>query len=157
MALIRIYSKGEVMILFYLDHRSPIPIYVQLQDQVKQAVVGGVLRRGEQLPSVRELAGRLAVNPNTIARAYLELEREGFIETLRGRGTFVAEVKALAPSMRRLRISGAVDNLLREAARLGMARNEIEQVFAERIAMIFDDSERKGLDVNECDHNQRSK
>ncbi|HHW99476.1 MAG TPA: GntR family transcriptional regulator, partial [Firmicutes bacterium] len=75
--------------MFYLDHRSPIPIYVQLQNQVKQAIAGGVLAPGEQLPSVRELAGRLAVNPNTIARAYQELEREGLIETLRGRGTFV--------------------------------------------------------------------
>ncbi len=139
--------------LFYLDHRSPIPIYVQLQNQIKQAVAGGVLKKGDQLPSVRELAGRLAVNPNTIVRAYQELEREELIETLRGRGTFVAEVKALAPPARRLKISEALDNLLREARRLGMSSHELEQVFAERMAVIFDDSVRKGRDKDECDYN----
>lgn len=140
------------MNLFYLDHRSPIPIYVQLQIQVKQAVAGGVLEKGDQLPSVRELSGRLAVNPNTVARAYQELEREGIIETLRGRGTFVVEAKTLAPPARRLRVSDALDNLLREAKRLGLARKEMEQIFAERLAVIFDESPRKELDLDECDH-----
>ncbi len=125
---------------------------MQLQIQVKQAVAGGVLEKGDQLPSVRELSGRLAVNPNTVARAYQELEREGIIETLRGRGTFVVEAKTLAPPARRLRVSDALDNLLREAKRLGLARKEMEQIFAERLAVIFDESPRKELDLDECDH-----
>ncbi|NLW16986.1 MAG: GntR family transcriptional regulator [Firmicutes bacterium] len=127
--------------MFYLDHRSPIPIYVQLQNQIKQAIAGGVFVPGDQLPSVRELAGRLAVNPNTIARAYQELEREGLIETLRGRGTFVAEVEALTPLARRLRVSERLDGLLREARRLGMGRREVNDLFAERLSLVFEEEE----------------
>lgn len=138
--------------LFYLDHRSPIPIYVQLQNQVKQAIAGGVLAPGEQLPSVRELAGRLAVNPNTIARAYQELEREGLIETLRGRGTFVTEVKALTPLARRLRVSEGLDNVLREARRLGMGPQELTDVFVERLSLVFDNREGRSGE-NGRDHN----
>lgn len=132
--------------LFYLDHRSPIPIYVQLQEQIKQAVAGEILVEGDQLPSVRELAGRLTVNPNTISRAYQELEREGLIESLRGRGTFVAQVKALEPPVRRLRISDALDNLIREGLRLGVARSELEQIFAERLAVVLSEYGQEGRD-----------
>ncbi|NLY53193.1 MAG: GntR family transcriptional regulator [Firmicutes bacterium] len=138
------------MNLFYLDHRSPIPIYVQLQNQVKQAIAGGVLQAGDQLPSVRELARRLTVNPNTIARAYQELEREGLIETRRGLGTFVAEAQALTQSARRLRISDAIDELLREAMRLGLNRQELDDILAERLAAIFKDGEKRGLDEDAC-------
>ncbi|CEO88169.1 GntR family transcriptional regulator [Syntrophaceticus schinkii] len=81
---------------FDIDQRSSTPIYQQLVEGVKQAVARGILIQGEKLPSVRELAARITINPNTIAKAYQELEREGVIETLRGRGTFVAvqEIKA---------------------------------------------------------------
>ena len=75
---------------FDIDQRSSTPIYRQLVDGVKQAVARGILVQGEKLPSVRELAVRIAINPNTIAKAYQELEREEVIETLRGKGTFVA-------------------------------------------------------------------
>jgi GntR family transcriptional regulator len=83
---------GEVRGLWFdVDPRSDVPIYQQLVAGVKSAVARGILLPGEKLPSVRELAGRIAINPNTIAKAYQELEREGIIETLRGRGTFVAD------------------------------------------------------------------
>ncbi|MDI3328107.1 MAG: GntR family transcriptional regulator [Alicyclobacillaceae bacterium] len=75
---------------FRIDPRSEVPLYQQLVDQVREGVARGWLRPGDRLPSVRELAVRLALNHNTVAKAYQELEREGLIETLRGRGTFVA-------------------------------------------------------------------
>lgn len=75
---------------FNVDQRSSTPIYQQLVEGVKEAVARGVLASGDKLPSVRELAAQITINPNTIAKAYQELEREGIIETLRGRGTFVA-------------------------------------------------------------------
>lgn len=78
---------------FDVDPRSSVAIYRQLVAGVKEAVARGVLETGEKLPSVRELAAQVTINPNTIAKAYQELEREGIIETLRGRGTFVAACK----------------------------------------------------------------
>jgi GntR family transcriptional regulator len=74
---------------FTIDDRSPMPVYAQLYEQVLAAVSGGSLSRGEQLPSVRGVAADLGINPNTVNRAYAELEREGVVETRRGRGTYV--------------------------------------------------------------------
>jgi len=75
---------------FYVDERSAIPLYAQLGEQVLAAVSRGELRRGDRLPSVRDVAGELALNPLTVNRAYAQLEREGVVETRRGLGTFVA-------------------------------------------------------------------
>jgi GntR family transcriptional regulator len=73
-----------------VDPRSPKPVYQQVVEGVKEAVARGTLEQGERLPSVRELAGQMTLNHNTVARAYQELERERVIEVVRGRGTFVA-------------------------------------------------------------------
>ncbi len=78
---------------FYVDERSTVPLYVQLGEQVLAAVARGDLRRGDRLPSVRDVAGELALNPLTVNRAYAELEREGVLETRRGLGTFVAGMR----------------------------------------------------------------
>ncbi|PTM57814.1 GntR family transcriptional regulator [Desmospora activa] len=75
---------------FDVDPRQETPLYQQLIHNVKTAVAKGILTEGDRLPSVRDLAGMIRVNPNTIAKSYRELEREGIIETLRGRGTFIA-------------------------------------------------------------------
>ena len=70
---------------FHIDPASGTPIYLQIVEQVKQAVTGGVLRTGQRLPATRDLAIELAVNPNTVVKAYQTLEREGLIELPRGR------------------------------------------------------------------------
>ena len=74
-----------------LDHRDSRPIYEQVQDGLRKLMVSGILAEGEKLPSVRALAAQLAINPNTIQRAYAELEKEGFIYSVAGKGSFVAE------------------------------------------------------------------
>ena len=74
-----------------LNYRDSKPIYEQIKEGLRKLVVSGALSAGEKLPSVRELASQLAINPNTIQRAYRELENEGYIYTLVGKGTFVAE------------------------------------------------------------------
>lgn len=74
-----------------IDPRSTIPIYEQIMQKLKELCVKGVLKPGDKLPSVREMASMIIANPNTVSKAYKELEREGVIETLRGRGTFVSE------------------------------------------------------------------
>lgn len=75
----------------HLDYRDGRPIYVQIMDDLRQQIALGVLPPGDRLPSVRELAARLSINPNTIQRAYRQLEMEGWICTVAGKGCFVCE------------------------------------------------------------------
>ena len=77
--------------LLHIDPSNGLPIYDQINRQVKFAVANGALRSGDLVPSVRELAGRVAVNPNTVARAYRDLQTEGVLETLRGEGLRVTK------------------------------------------------------------------
>src|ERR1043165_1945570 len=79
------------MIAFHLDGRSGIPTYLQLVQQVRQAVRLGILRPGDQLPTVKEVVGSLAINPNTVLKAYRELDRERLVDGRRGGGTFVSD------------------------------------------------------------------
>jgi GntR family transcriptional regulator len=78
------------MIEFHLDTRSGVPAYLQLVQQVRQAIRLGILRPGDQLPTVKEVVTLLTINPNTVLRAYRELDLEGLIEGRRGVGTFVS-------------------------------------------------------------------
>lgn len=118
----------------HIDPSSGTPIYRQIVDQVRQAVASGILQAGDRLPSVRDLAVELAVNPNTIARAYQELEREGVIETPRGRGSFVAERPQRLPPGERLRqFAEALDRLVAEAYRLQIEPESAVEMFRERL------------------------
>ncbi|EZP59761.1 MULTISPECIES: GntR family transcriptional regulator [Exiguobacterium] len=78
--------------MFTVDPKSPLPIYEQLVAQIIRSIARGLLRSGEQMPSVRELAGTLLVNPNTVSRAYQELESRNFIVTMRGKGSFISDI-----------------------------------------------------------------
>ena len=98
------------MIEFYLDSHSGVPTYLQLVQQVKQALRLGILEPGDQLPTVKEVVGALAINPNTVLKAYRELDLSGLVEGRRGQGTFVStdlppvppdDVKALRTSLLR--------------------------------------------------------
>ena len=77
--------------MVHLDYRDARPIYSQITDGFRQQILAGVLREGDKLPSVRDLAAQLAINPNTIQRAYRELENEGWIATVAGKGCFVCQ------------------------------------------------------------------
>lgn len=79
--------------MFVIDPRSSKAIYEQIVDAVKEQVWKGILKAGDKMPSVREMASLLTINPNTVSKAYQELERERIIETLRGKGTFVCQVQ----------------------------------------------------------------
>jgi GntR family transcriptional regulator len=112
---------------FDVNPRSDVPIYQQLVDGVKKAVARGILAPGDKLPSVRELAGRIAINPNTIAKAYQEMEREGIIETLRGRGSFIAEVQArsIDREEKKRRMREMLEKVLVEAYYMQMEEEEV--------------------------------
>lgn len=88
--------------MFTVDPTSSVPIYQQLVEQVKEGVLKGTLTPGDRLPSVRELATMITINPNTIQKAYQELERQNVIETIRGRGTYVARNYKAKPDEERL-------------------------------------------------------
>lgn len=118
---------------FRIEPTSRLPIYQQLRNQFREAVARGKLRADDRLPSVRELSRHLVVNPNTVARLYTELEREGLLRTQPGLGVFVAEVKSdLARKVRRERLVDAVDGLLVEAVHLGFAAGEVVELVQKR-------------------------
>lgn len=76
--------------MFQLDHKDPRPLYEQIKGKVKELIISGVLQENDKIPSVRELASTLTINPNTIQKAYRDLEAEGYIYSLRAKGSFVA-------------------------------------------------------------------
>jgi GntR family transcriptional regulator len=121
---------------FTVDPRSGVPIYVQLIEQVKRNVAVGALAGGEQLPTVKALAVELTVNPNTVARAYRELERDGVIETSPGRGSFVrpdvgqGEVRRAVSDVAEAQISAAVREVRSLGVELEQARELIDQALA---------------------------
>jgi GntR family transcriptional regulator len=113
-----------------VDPRSGVPIYLQIIEQIKRSVALGVLQAGEQLPTVKQLAIDLTVNPNTVARAYRDLEREQVIETSPGRGSFVrADGVTEAPKVAAEIGRDALDVALREAKSVGLTRDELRTLF----------------------------
>jgi len=110
---------------FYVDERSAIPIYAQLGEQVLAAVARGDLRRGDRLPSVRDVAAELALNPLTVNRAYAELERQGVLETRRGLGTFVAAARKRSGGAGAPRLSDIAERFVARARALGYEGRQI--------------------------------
>jgi GntR family transcriptional regulator len=116
--------------IFTVDAHSGVPIYLQLIAVVKRSVALGVLAPGEQLPTVKQLATTLTINPNTVARSYRELERDGVIETSPGRGSFVRDNGSQTSSNKAVAdvAQAAVDSAIREAKSIGLARADVEQL-----------------------------
>lgn len=120
----------------YIELESKVPIYIQVEEQIRSLIAAGQLRPGDQLPTIRELAADLRVNYNTIARIYLDLDRDGVITTQRGRGTFVAGVpdEEQMSHMRREKLQAIVHLALDEARTLGYTLDEITDAFEEERA-----------------------
>ena len=111
--------------MLQLDLRSRQPIYEQLIEKIKELIITEVWRTDDQLPSVRALAQQLTINPNTIQKAYRELEREGFIYTVKGRGNFVAPIDITMHREKLAKIQGEIARLLAEAMYLGMTKEKL--------------------------------
>ncbi len=107
-----------------INPRSGVPIYEQIKDGLRTVIVTGAIKPDEKLPSVRELAAQLSINPNTIQRAYRELEHEGYIYTAAGRGAFCADWQSAA-NERKKQLLAQMEQLAQELERLGMTRAEI--------------------------------
>lgn len=119
--------------LFQLDFKSGKPVYLQLVDQVKVAAASGAMRPGEPLPGIRPLAVELRVNRNTIAKAYAELERQGIVETLPGKGCFVrAAASPYRKDVRRKLLADMLDTAAIHAHHLQIGRDDFLEVAEQR-------------------------
>ena len=107
---------------------SDVPIYRQIVDRLRRAMLGGQLPPGSQLPSVRVLAEQLVINPNTVVRAYQELARDGVVQSQQGRGFFVAEKRQVYTDQERLRrLNAVLEPLVSEAIMLDFSPDEVLQ------------------------------
>jgi GntR family transcriptional regulator len=119
-----------------IDSRSPVPLYAQIADRVRVAIATGTLGTAEALPSVRQLATELRVNPATVVQAYRDLEAQGFVEIRHGAGTFVRE---LAPGRRARerahQASALVRKLLADARRMGVSLSEVQKAIEDEVGV----------------------
>ena len=113
-----------------LDYRDARPIYEQVRDGLRSLMVTGVLAAGEKLPSVRSLATELAINPNTIQRAYRELEADGYILSVAGKGSFVAQVDQLAEQQKK-QAADAFRAAAQKLRQLGLTQAQLAQLLTE--------------------------
>jgi GntR family transcriptional regulator len=117
-----------------IDPRSPVPLYEQIAARIRVAVAAEDYRPGDSLPSVRQLASTLRVNPATVVQAYRDLEREGFVEMRHGAGTFVQALpmdRRDDERMRRARV--LVREMIAEAAKLGIGARDLSQAFDDEL------------------------
>lgn len=110
--------------MIIIDYKDTRPIYEQIVEKIRTLILKGVLEPDSQLQSVRSLAMELSINPNTIQKAYTELERQGFIYTVKGRGNFVRYDKSLL-EVKKEELRGKVEEVLKEADELGISRKEL--------------------------------
>jgi GntR family transcriptional regulator len=130
-----------------INFSSGVPIYQQLMEQIKHAVETGAIRGGEQLPTIRKIAEELTMNPNTVARAYRELEHEGLIEVRHGSGAYVAERGASTSKAAGIRKAGEVLRAaMGQGLALGLSESELRRVFEDGLSRLQDDAaaERRG-------------
>jgi len=118
-----------------IDPKSPLPIYRQIIDGICRGVAAGTLAPGDQLLSVRELAAQLLVNPNTVARVYRDLERDGLLETRRGTGTFIsAGAEKLAEAERKRLVAQKLGEVARDVHAFGLSTESAVQLLREALA-----------------------
>ena len=122
-----------------MDFNSNLPIYMQIMNLIQTKIVSGEFKRGDKLPSVREFSKELKVNPSTIQRAYQELEREEFVYTQRGMGTFVTENMDTIQSVKKNMAASLMDRLFNEMKALGFTSDEMKEM----VSQWFTKEERK--------------
>jgi GntR family transcriptional regulator len=126
------------MIEFHLDPRSGVAPYLQIVQQVKEALRLGLLDVGDQLPTVREVVGRLAINPNTVAKAYRDLERDGLVSAQPGRGTFVASTLATNSLEHHDGLRRELERWLTSAVRAGLDEESIRALVSQTLREALD-------------------
>ncbi|MEU1541689.1 GntR family transcriptional regulator [Actinacidiphila glaucinigra] len=128
------------MVEFRIDRRSGVATYLQIVQQTKQALRLGLLEPGDRLPTAREVVEATAVNPNTVLKAYRELEREGLVEARRGLGTFVQKSLGAGPADSPL--AGELADWMRRARTAGLDREDAAALFQSVLDQEFSEGER---------------
>jgi GntR family transcriptional regulator len=119
-----------------IDARSPTPLYAQIADRIRVAIAAGELAPGSGLPSVRQLAADLRINPATVVQAYRELESEGFVDMKQGAGTFVRDVPADRRARERARRAlQLVRHLIADAGRLGLSLQDVASAIEQELGV----------------------
>jgi GntR family transcriptional regulator len=130
------------MLHFQINSHSGVPVYRQMMDQVKYYVASGALKPGDQLPSIRELAQKLAINPTTVVRVYNDLEHEGIIEMRHGKGAFVADAgRRMTAAERKQTLRRLARQLAVEAVQMGVPASQVLQAVREELAELQDGEE----------------
>jgi GntR family transcriptional regulator len=125
--------KVGIVIEFHLDARSGVPTYLQLVQQVRQSVRLGVLLPGDQLPTVKDVVSGLAINPNTVLKAYRELDREGLVEGRRGIGTFVSGTVPSTPPDGVKELRTTLRRWIARARAAGLDEDSMAALFADTV------------------------
>jgi len=112
--------------MIYVDYKDRRPVYEQIVERFQELVLKGVLEPDSQVPSVRNLAMELSINPNTVQRAYIEMERRGIIYSVKGRGSFIAEDKGLR-EQKKEEVIKQLRKLIMEAYELGVSKGTLEE------------------------------
>ena len=132
------------MIHFHLDARSGVPTYMQLINEVRRATRNGTLHPGDRLPTAREVVAALAINPNTVLKAYTQLESEGLVISRPGLGTFIAQgIPAPLPPAVQRQLRRGLDSWIRSAAAAGLDREGMLAL----INLAVDEKDKKGAHV----------
>jgi len=125
------------MLHLQIDPHTGVPIYRQVMDQVRYYAASGMLKRGEQLPSIRDLAKELSINPMTVAKAYSELAHEGVVEMKQGKGVFLSErMSAPSPAECQRAMQRIARQLAVEASQMGASREVVLQIVDEELARL---------------------
>lgn len=126
---------SEKKLTLLLDFHSGLPIYTQIVNQIQSQLVNGILKPGDQLPTVRALASELRVNFNTVARAYRILDEARIISTQQGRGTYITEIPPpeVTEKLRKESLSELTQRYISEAYRLGFSEREVSQMVRDRL------------------------
>jgi len=126
---------ADKKLILQIDFRSGLPIYTQIVNQVQAQVVSGILKHGDQLPTVRALAEELRVNFNTVARAYRILDEARIISTQQGRGTYITEIPPpnVTEKLRRETLEALTQRYINEAMRLEFSKSEIRQMVSDQL------------------------
>lgn len=133
--------------MFNIDARSSTPIYEQIIHGVKEGIIKGILQPGDKLPSVRELASMLTANPNTVSKAYSELERMKIIETLRGKGTFVStDYKPKLEEDKMIKLKEDLKKILMDAHYMGIKKVDIKMIMDEIYGELLGEDEGGKID-----------
>jgi GntR family transcriptional regulator len=126
---------AEKKLTLNLDFHSGLPIYTQIVNQIQSQLVNGILKPGDQLPTVRALASELRVNFNTVARAYRILDEERIISTQQGRGTYITEIPPpeITEKLRQESLAELAQRFINEAFRLGFSEREVSQMVKDKL------------------------